>query len=335
MAKKRRQRPAPLPPRPRRRGWSREFRLQLLVVAGFALLLAIVGGLVGWGYYQDQVGPPRSRALQVGETTFNLDYFTRRLKFYVESSGLQGPASSQQVAQAIAIMVSILQQEELLRQRASVDLGLSASPDEIDGQIATRLGVSRDDPEAFRKAYQEELKRSDLSDKEYRRMTEADVLGIKVQQMYADSVPATTEQVRIRQILVGTGDEAKSVLERLDAGEDFGDLARELSLNTTTKDAGGERGWVTRDELAPAVGQKVFALEIGARSEPIAGTGGQYIYQVEERQPDMAVTDQQRNTLTSRYFTFWLDEQRTLTPRAEYVSSSSDKLNSVVGRAFG
>jgi len=47
------------------------------------------------------------------------------------------------------------------------------------------------------------------------------------------------------------------------------------------------------------------------------------------------VTDQQRNTLTSRYFTFWLDEQRTLTPGAEYVTSSSDKLNWVVGRAFG
>jgi len=305
------------------------------VVAGFALLLAIVGGIVGWGYYQNQVGPPRSRALEVGETTFNLDYFTRRLKFYVESSGLQGLPDNQRVAQMIATAIGILQQEELLRQRAPVDLGLSASPDEIDEQIATRLKVSRDDPEAFQKAYREELKRSDLSDEEYRRMIEADVLGIKVQQMYSSSVPATMEQVRIRQLLVGTEDEAKSVVERLDAGEDFGDLARELSLDTTTKEKGGERGWVTRDELDPAVGQKVFALDVGARSEPIAGPGGQYIFEVEERQPDMAVTDQQRNTLTNRYFSYWLDEQRTLIPRAEYVSTNSDKLDWVVGRAFG
>lgn len=333
--KKRRQRPAPLPPRPRRRGWSREFRLQLLVVAGFALLLAIVGGLIGWGKYQDVVGPPRSRALQVGETTFNLDYFTRRLKSFVESSGLQGPPDSQTVAQMIASVMGILQQEELLRQKAPVDLGLSASPDEIDEQIATRLKVSQDDPEAFQKAYQEELKRSHLSDKEYRRMIEANVLGTKVQQTYSSSVPATMEQVRIRQLLVGTEDEAKSVLERLDAGEDFGDLARELSLDTTTKEKGGEQGWVTRDELDPAVGQKVFALDAGARSEPIAGAGGQFIVQVEERQPDMAVTDQQRSTLAASYFSYWLEEQRTLIPRAEYVSTNSDKLNWVVVRAFG
>ncbi|MDP2948145.1 MAG: peptidylprolyl isomerase [Chloroflexota bacterium] len=333
--KKRRQRPAPLPPRSRRRGWSREFRLQLLVVAGFALLLAIVGGMVGWGKYQDVVGPPRSRALQVGETTFNLDYFTRRLKFYVESGGLQGLTDPQKVAQTIATVMGILQQEELLRQKAPVDLGLSASPDEIDEQIATRLKVSRDDPEAFRKAYQEELKRSHLSDKEYRQMIEANVLGTKVQQTYSSSVPATMEQVRIRALLVGTEDEAKSVLERLDAGEDFGDLARQLSLDPTAKDNGGERGWLARDELDLASGPVVFALEVGGHSQPIAGPGGQFIVQVEERQPDMAVTDQQRSTLAASYFTYWLEEQRTLIPRAEYVSTNSDKLSWVVVRAFG
>jgi hypothetical protein len=336
LVKKRRQRPLPIPPRPRRRPWSREFRLQVLVVSAFVLLLVIIGGLIGYPlikeYYEEHVQRPHSKAVQVGETSFNLDYFARRLKLFVTSVGFQDPSQAQT---AVGYVIGILEGEELLRQRAPADLGVSLSPEEIELAIGDRLGLSESDPEAFDRAYEQELKRSDLSNEEYRAMMEADLLSRKVQEVFSLSVPEAVEQVRVRQIVVGTEDEARSVLERLDAGEDFGDLARELSLDSATKEEGGEKGWVARDELGLSYAAKVFALEVGTPSQPIPGPGGYYIFEVEEKQADREVTPEQRSTMSSSYFAFWLQEQGTLLPTEEYVSSDPDKFQWAAERAFG
>jgi parvulin-like peptidyl-prolyl isomerase len=351
LVKKRRQRPLPIPPRPERRPWSREFRLQVAVIAGFVLFLAVIGGIIGFGFFQDwheeNVERPNSKALEVGETTFDLDYFARRLKLMVAEYGLQ--QQPQQASLAVSLMANTLGSEELLRQRAPVDLGVSVTPEEMELAIGEQLGLAQSDPAAFAAALEQELKRSDLSEDEYRGMLEAGLLGTKVQEVFSLSVPETIEQVRMRQILVGTEDEARSVLERLEAGEDFGDLARELSLDEATKEQGGERGWVdsaseeeegerqwlTRDELNLSYAVKVFDLEVGVPSEPIPGPGGYFIFEVEEKEAEREVTDEQRTSISSSYFTHWLDEQSTLVPSTEFVSSDQDKFQWAAEKAFG
>ena len=351
MVKKRRQRPLPIPPRPQRRPWSREFRRQVLVIAGFVLFLAVIGGIIGFGFFQDwyeeNVERPNSKALEVGETTFDLDYFARRLKLMVTEFGLQ--QQPEQASLVVSLMANTLGSEELLRQRAPVDLGVSVTPEDMELAIGDRLGLTESDPEAFAAALEQELKRSDLSDEEYRQMIEADLLITRVQEVFSLSVPETIEQVRMRQILVGTEDEARSVLERLDAGEDFGELAGELSLDTATKEEGGERGWVdsaseeegrerewlARDELDLSYAVKVFDLEVGVLSEPIPGPGGYFIFEVEEKEAEREVTPEQRTRISSSYFTHWLDEQGTLVPSTEFVSSDQDKFQWAAEKAFG
>jgi parvulin-like peptidyl-prolyl isomerase len=351
LVKKRRQRPLPIPPRPQRRPWSRDFRLQVAVVAGFVLFLAVIGGIIGFGFFQDwyeeNVERPNSKALEVGETTFDLDYFARRLKLMVAEFGLQ--QQPEQAGLLVNLMANTLGSEELLRQRAPADLGVSVTPGEMELAIGDRLGLTESDPEAFAAALEGELKRTDLSDEEYRRMIEAELLSSKVERVFALSVPETIEQVKMRQILVGTEDEARSVLERLDAGEDFGDLARELSLDEATKEEGGERGWpdsateeergerewLARDELNLSYAVKVFDLEVGAPSEPIPGPGGYFIFEVEEKEIDREVTDDQRGRISSSYFTHWLEEQGTLLPSTEFVSSDQDKFQWAAEKAYG
>ena len=313
MVKKRRQRPLPIPPRPRRRPWSREFRLQLAVISAFGLLLVIIGGVIGYAffqdYYEEHVQLPHSKAIQVGETTLNLDYFARRLKYLLTSIGFNDPSQAQTV---ITAAIGMLESEELLQQSAPADLGVSVSPEEVELEISDRLGLVQSDADAFAKAYEQELKKSGLSDKEYRQMIGAELLSRKVQEVFSQSVPQTIEQVRMRQILVGTEDEARSVVERLDGGEDFADLARELSLDSATKEQGGERGWLARDELDLSYAGKVLALEVGTHSQSIPGPGGYFIFEVEEKQSDREVTPEQRSSISSSYFSLWLNEQRTL-----------------------
>ena len=351
MVKKRRQRPLPIPPRPERRPWSRDFRRQVAVVAGFVLFLAVLGGIIGFAFFQDwyeeHVERPNSKALQVGETTFDLDYFARRLKLMVGEFGLQ--QQPEQAGVLVNLMANALGSEELLRQRAPVDLGVSVTPEDMELAIGDRLGLTESDPEAFAAALEQELKRSDLSDEEYRQMIEADLLITRVQEVFSLSVPETIEQVRMRQILVGTEDEARSVLERLDAGEDFGELAGELSLDTATKEEGGERGWVdsaseeegrerewlARDELDLSYAVKVFDLEVGVLSEPIPGPGGYFIFEVEEKEAEREVTGDQRDRISSSYRDLWLNEQGTLVPSTEFVSSDQDKFQWAAEKAFG
>jgi len=351
LVKKRRQRPLPIPPRPQRRPWSREFRRQVLVIAGFVLFLVGIGGIIGFGLFQDwyeeHVQRPHSKALEVGETTFDLDYFARRLKLMVAEFGLQ--QQPEQAGVLVNVLANTLGGEELLRQRAPVDLGVSITPEEMELAIGDRLGLTVSDPEAFAAALEQELKRSDLSDEEYRQMIEADILTTRVQEVFSLSVPETIEQVRMRQILVGTEDEALSVLERLDAGEDFGELAGELSLDNATKEEGGERGWVdsaseeegrerewlARDELDLSYAVKVFDLEVGVPSEPIPGPGGYFIFEVEEKEAEREVTPEQRTRISSSYRDLWLSEQGTLLPSTEFVSSDLDKFQWAAERAFG
>ena len=354
MVKRRRQRPLPIPPRPRRRPWSRDFRRQVAVITAFGLFLVVIFGFLGYAlvfqpWYEEHVQRPGSEAVQVGETTFDLDYFARRLRLLVAEYGLQ--EQPQQASLATSLMVNTLEWEELLRQRAPADLGVSVSPEEIELEIGDRLGLTQSAPDAFAAALEQELKRSDLSEEEYRQMIETDLLSRKVQEVFSLSVLETTEQVRMRQILVGTEDEARSVLERLDAGEDFGDLARELSLDSATKEEGGERGWVdsatedegrerewlARDELDLSYAVKVFDLEVGTLSQPIPGPGGYFIFEVEEKEAEREVTDDQRTRISSSYFSLWMNEQRTLfaVPELQPLLLDADKLQWAVDKAFG
>jgi parvulin-like peptidyl-prolyl isomerase len=310
----------------------------LAVVTAFGLLLVTIGGLIGFpllqDYYQEHVQLPHSKAIQVGDTTLSVDYFARRLKFFLVSIGFNDPSQAQT---AVASATSVLEAEQLLRQRAPADLGVSASPEEIELEISDRLGLEENDPEAFAKAYEQELKKSGLSDKEYRQMMEASVLSRKVQEVFSQSVPQTMEQVRMRQILVGTEDEARSVAERLDGGEDFAALAQELSLDSATKDQGGEKGWLARDELDLSYAGKVLALEVGTHSQPIPGPGGYYVFEVEEKQPEQEVTPEQRSTISTSYYGLWLGEQRTLlaVPGVQPLFEDADKFQWAVTKGFG
>ena len=336
MAKKRRPPPAPLPPPRRRTHRGRDWRPQAAVVAGFAIFLLVVAGFIGYGWWDSQMGPPHSRAMRVGETTLSLDFFSRRVKGFLQDAGLTSSGQavdSSTFSSVVNIVVGTLEQEILLRQRAPVDLGLTPTPDDVEGEIASRLSVSRDDPAAFQAAYEADRKARDLSDKEYRQMIEAALLSRWVSDGFVRAAPEAADQVRIRQIQVGAQEDADTVVERLNAGEDFATVAKEMSSDTATKDAGGEKGWVAMEELDPSYAAKVFALEVGQRSEPLEGTGGFLIVEVEEKQAGRPLETAQRSAIGSRYFSLWLAEQRTLFPTTNWVSFDADKFQWVFDHA--
>jgi parvulin-like peptidyl-prolyl isomerase len=269
--------------------------------------------------------------MRVGDTTLNLDFFARRTKGLLQDTGLAPDPSN--FGTVVSIVVGTLEQEIVLRQRAPIDLGLTPTPEQVESEIASRLNVSRDDEAAFQVAYENDRKARDLSDKEYREMGEAALLGRWAQEGFVRAVPEAADQVRIRQILVGAQEDADRVVERLNAGEDFATVAKEMSSDTATKEAGGEKGWVAIEELEQSYAAKVFALEVGQRGEPLEGQGGFYIIEVEEKQAGRPLGDAQRTSIGSRYYSLWLAEQRTLVPTTNWVSFDADKFQWVFDHA--
>jgi len=91
------------------------------------------------------------------------------------------------------------------------------------------------------------------------------------------------EQIHARHILVPSEAEARQVLARLQAGEDFAQVAQELSIDTASGAQGGDLGWFGGGAMVPEFEQAAFSLEIGQTSEPVQTTYGFHIIQVLDR----------------------------------------------------
>ena len=68
------------------------------------------------------------------------------------------------------------------------------------------------------------------------------------------------------------------------AGEDFAELARELSEGPTAP-KGGDLGFFTRGQTAPAFEAAAFALEPGDISPVVRSPFGLHVIKVEEKRP--------------------------------------------------
>ncbi len=108
------------------------------------------------------------------------------------------------------------------------------------------------------------------------------------------NIPPTSLQVRARQIVVDTEDEAKQIVQRLKAGEDFATLAKDVSKDATTKDQGGDLGWFSQGSHDPILERAAFSLQPNAVSEPLQ-IGGQWtVVQVVEAAQLRPMTAEER-----------------------------------------
>lgn len=78
-------------------------------------------------------------------------------------------------------------------------------------------------------------------------------------------------------ILVATEDEAKAVIDRLDGGEDFADLARDLSTDAGSGANGGDLGWFVAEMMVEPFADAVQAMEVGAISDPVESQFGWHV----------------------------------------------------------
>lgn len=122
-----------------------------------------------------------------------------------------------------------------------------------------------------------------LSDALMRRRVTEGVTDEKVQALYEErkSDPEfAREEVHARHILLESEEDARAVIEELEGGADFAELAKERSTGPSAPN-GGDLGFFTREQMVPEFADAAFDLEVDAvTEEPVQTQFGWHVIKV-------------------------------------------------------
>lgn len=327
---------------------------QEYIVKPAAPVAVVNGKSISTRDYQAMV---RYQRFQVANTTARLQQQLSLLDPTVEDEQFLVQYFQQQLqqlqVQAMSLPSDVLEDmidDELIRQEAA-RRNIQVTPEEVQQDIEQQFGFERNPPtptptpitatvaitvtptpteapmtlEQFERNYGEYVliirKNAGFSEAAFRRLFESSLYRKKLQEALAQEVPATAEQVHARHILVETEEEAKKVLERLNAGEDFAALAKELSIDESNKEEGGDLGWFPRGQMVSEFEEAAFALQPGQTSDIVQTSYGYHIIQLLERDANRALDEDMLAQKKASALEDWLATQRQSEAVKRYWSS--------------
>lgn len=124
-----------------------------------------------------------------------------------------------------------------------------------------------------------------LRDAYFEKTVKASIGEDAARAIYEDKVKQVKpeDEVQARHILVSSEDEAKKMLGRVEAGEDFAQLAKENSGDAGSKTQGGMLGYFGKGQMVPQFEEAAFALKKGEVSKPVQSQFGWHVIKVEDR----------------------------------------------------
>ena len=263
------------------------------VVFLFIIAISVVVGLY-FSIWKDLWRP----IIQVNDETISMDYFIRRMKYLDNTDDIQG-------------MLETVTQEEFIRQEAA-GLGIEVTPDEVDEYIRD---IARGENETiseseFKAWYRDILNEIKLSDAEYREWIRTILLAGRLHEHLIEMIPTVAEQVHLQVIILPSYEDAEAAKARIEEGEDFSELARELSIDEETAEQGGDAGWWPYGGgLHLAIEFVAFNLEIGEVSDLIGIDEENQIYaicMVTEKQSAREVEEEKLESIKDVIFQEWL-----------------------------
>jgi parvulin-like peptidyl-prolyl isomerase len=166
--------------------------------------------------------------------------------------------------------------------------------------------------EGYQNDYEEMIKSFgtyNVSERTIRSIYEIELLRKKLREDITKDIPQTEEQVLARHILVDTEEEANAAYERLQNGEDFATVAKELSKDTGSAVRGGELDWQPRSFFVKEFADAAFSQEIGEIGKPVKTEFGYHIIQVVARE-QLPLSASQYEQVKDTAFNDWLTAEK-------------------------
>ncbi|MGC9467358.1 MAG: peptidylprolyl isomerase [Anaerolineae bacterium] len=208
------------------------------------------------------------------------------------------------VAQGRQWVLDVMIEQELIEQEAA-KAGVVVTDEEIDATVSALQ------EEKGAEALDAWLAQEGLTLEEMRERLRGDMIATAMANRIAEAVPSRADHVHARHIVVATEEEARRILDQLQAGADFASLARTYSQDLSTRDLGGDLGFFPQGMLtSKEVEAAAFELQPGQLSEIVKSELGYHIVQVVERVPDQEIAQEDLVFMRDQAVREWLDQLR-------------------------
>jgi foldase protein PrsA len=185
--------------------------------------------------------------------------------------------------------------DQKLQMKKAAELGISVSDDELNSEIENAKKYF-DSEEKFN----EFLKEQNMDLEYFKESTKRELIINKLTDKLAGNVTVPDEEVKVyydthqnefisvkaSQILLDTKEEAEKILQRVKAGEDFNELAKQNSKDPSAKENSGELGYFKQGDMVEPFEKAAFALKPGEISDIVQTDFGFHIIKAEDRKLD-------------------------------------------------
>ena len=267
--------------------------------------------------------------IQSGDTTETLSTFNRRFDVALRNVAAQQgvPLDDATRAQFESFRPVYLDQRatEIALLAEAEARGLTLSDEDVDARVAEARANFESD-EAFGAALEEAGFADEAGLREVIRETETvqqvvdalreevEVSDEEVETYYNENQAQfeAPEQVCARHILVETEEEAQSILQELEGGTDFAEIAQERSTDPGSGAQGGDLGCFTQDRMVAPFAEAAFNASVDEVVGPVETQFGYHVIKVyERREAGAQPLDEVRDSVRQQLQEEGLSEQIT------------------------
>ena len=198
--------------------WQKQaLRQRIIAISGVVTIVAVVAVIVSGWYFKQYIPidkPMHETVIEVNGQKFNMGYYVDAIKYFIGGQTAYIPY-------ALDPVVTNIEQIELMKENSG-SLGVTVTDDQVHQQIVDNVLT---DNQAVRDIIRGQLIREKLL---------SDYFGPKV--------PASGEQRDVLALFVESQSQLDAIKSQVDAGADFGQLAKDNSLESTTQGNSGTLG---------------------------------------------------------------------------------------------
>lgn len=188
-------------------------------------------------------------------------------------------------------IVQKLIMEKLVAKEAT-KMDISVTDEEIEEQMSnytTMMGGQEkfdeflENNKISKEFFKENLRKEILFNKHRETFMAETNISEKEAQKYFNANKDDLVVIKASHILVKTEEEGKKILERLNAGEKFDVLAKDLSIDKASAVNGGDLGYFTKGSMISEFEEVAFNLKVGEISDLVKTEVGYHIIYLEDR----------------------------------------------------
>lgn len=305
-----------------------------IITASAILAFIIAVSFAGW--YLAYKAPLEATIIKVNDESVSVGYLLNRcLLNSSDTNDTMGTIQSiiqERVIEQVAsqppynITVSEADIDKELRNEANSSLSTSSASTSTSTSTTTTTPTMSD--AEFNVWYRQTLDQSKLSVSQFRDIVRVGIMASRLNTYLVNRMSTTAPQVHLYDILLPDSTTATDVMNRINNGEDFMTIAKELSTDSNTASNGGDMGWVPLKVLDSNLENVATSLDIGKVSYPVQLSTAQqsdqssssssdqddqpyYLLMITGKADSREIDPQYINTLQSRLLQDWLNAEMT------------------------